>query len=495
VALRHLELYFGGTEVPTWRKLLSAEEVPHVALNYLHLQPRITKKEWYLSSYFPDEQDIFVVSGASSTEKKNWSLTQHEEFLAGYLQFIQDNLERIKFFTEYDPLALGQDWCLRQRQSWVGLADDKFVPVWHEEWGAPLLRQMVEAHPNLGVPPVSQRTQNVLSALVRRTRINLHGLSFSHPYDAPGGLYSTIVSSSWISPTRFGETVVWDENRLRRYSADDKEKVRRRHHSHFAQAGFDADRIINDDSTEVARYTIWAWRQMELSMDAPERVRLLKRPVRSTPSSNGHVPETRLESNEPVDRTPVEVQGNGHLPYLPVPVDQTVLPVFSYRPVTTVVPNPDGPGTMEVTSNVTVMGNAPLRRCDSCSLAAVCSLFELGSECKYAIPVEIRNRDQLLGILNSLLEMQGQRVAFGFFTEQLQGGYPDANLSSELDRFMRMTQSVKDIADNRDFLKVTVEGRAQAGVLSRLFGAERAETLRRADPDKAEDALRKTMQQ
>ena len=69
----------------------------------------------------------------------------------------------------------------------------------------------------------------------------------------------------------------------------------------------------------------------------------------------------------------------------------------------------------------------------------------------------------------------------------------DANLSAELDRFMKMTQSVKEIQDNRDFLKVTVEGRAQAGVLSRLFGAERAETLRRVDPDRAEDAIRRTM--
>jgi hypothetical protein len=171
----------------------------------------------------------------------------------------------------------------------------------------------------------------------------------------------------------------------------------------------------------------------------------------------------------------------------------TPIPVFDYRRVTSVVPNPDGAGTVEVTSQVAVMGQASLRRCDSCSLAVVCPLFESGASCRYSIPVEIRNRDQLLSILHSLLEMQGQRVAFGFFGEQLQGGYPDANLSSELDRFMRMTQSVKEIQDNRDFLKVTVEGRAQSGVLRRLFGAERADTLHQVDPDKAEGAVRRTM--
>jgi hypothetical protein len=184
-----------------------------------------------------------------------------------------------------------------------------------------------------------------------------------------------------------------------------------------------------------------------------------------------------------------EVSTNGHL----LPDVVRPLPVFDFHPVTSVGQNPDGPGTIEITSQVAVMGRSALRQCNSCSLAAVCPLFDVGSECKYSIPIEIRNRDQLLGVLHSLLEMQGQRVAFGFFSEQLQGGYPDANLSSELDRFMRMTASVKDIQDNRDFLKVTVEGRTQAGVLARLFGAERAETLRKVDPDRAEDAVRKTM--
>jgi len=485
----NLKLFLAGAEVPTWRRLLASEGVGCVAINYHYLRPRLTKRPWLLADHFPPEQQIFLTAGASSTARKKWSLTEHEQHLADYLTFVQDNLERLSYFSEYDADGLGVDWVLRQREVWDGLADDKFVPVWREDWGAPLLRKMVETHANVGMPPVAPSTRNQLSSLVRRTRITLHGLSFSHPYDAPGGLYSTIVSSSWISPMRFGETQVWDHNRLRRYPAEDKEQVRRRHHANFVSAGFDADRIAADDSTELARYTIWAWRQMEASMDAPERVHILKRRNRST---NGHVevlPETAPDLEPSVDHLAVEIVEDGHL----LPDVARPLPVFDFRPVRSTVQNPDGPGTVEVTSQVAVMGRSGLRQCDSCSLAVVCPLFESGSSCSYSIPIEIRNRDQLMGILHSLLEMQGQRVAFGFFSEQLQGGYPDANLSNELDRFMRMTQSVKEIQDNRDFLKVTVEGRAQAGVLARLFGAERAETLRKTDPDKAEQAIRRTM--
>lgn len=478
MSLRQLELYFAGAEVPTWRKLLSQEKVAHVAVNFLHLKARLPQGKWTLDDHFPSEQKIFLMSGSSSTEKKRWGLEEHEEFLASYVDFVSKNIDRLAYFTEYDATGLGLEWVLRQREIWQDVADEKFIPVWHESWGAPTLRTMVESHPNLGVPPVTPRTQNVLSGLVRRTRIDLHGLSFSHPYDAPGGLYSTIVSSSWISPTRFGETVVWDENRLRRYPTDEKEKIRTRHRAHFTQAGFDADKILADDNKEVARYTIWAWKQLEGSMDAPDR-------NRSTHEGNGHVPEMTPDVHQPVDSQALVVHQNGD--------SRQVLPVFKFHTVTSVVPDPDGAGTKEVQSQVAVMGDADLRQCSSCSLAVVCPLFDPTLRCRYKIPIEIRNRDQLLGILHSLLELQGQRVAFGFFSEQLQGGYPDANLSSELDRFMDMTAKVKDIQDNRDFLKVTVEGRAQAGVLSRLFGAERAETLRRVDPDRAEDAIRRTM--
>ena len=472
-----VELYFGGGEVPTWRKLLAQEHVPHIAINYLHLKPRLPQeKPWTLAGHFPGEAKLFLVSGAAGTERKGWSQDQHEEFFASYFDFVRQNVDRLAYFTEYDPMSLGTEWVLGQRQVWQGLADEKFVPVWHETWGAPLLRDMVEAHPNLGVPPITPRTQNVLSGLVRRTRIALHGLSFNHPYDVHGGLYSTIVSSSWISPTRYGETVVWDQNRLRRYPADEKEKIRRRHAQHFILAGFDADKILQDDSKEVARYTIWAWRRLEESMQG----------VVINSHSNGHAPENGSVAVEVVGHTVAHEQQNGSDP-------RQVMPVFSFRPVTSVVPNPDGAGTVEVTSQVAVSSQASVRMCDSCSLAVVCPLHEPGAACKYSIPIEIRNRDQLLCILHSLLEIQGQRIAFGRFSEELQGGYPDANLSAELDRFMKMTQSVKEIQDNRDFLKVTVEGRAQAGVLSRLFGAERAETLRRVDPDRAEDAIRRTM--
>ena len=52
--------------MPTWRKLLAQEGVPHVAVNFFHLKPRLPQKPWTLEDHFPPEQDIFLISGASS---------------------------------------------------------------------------------------------------------------------------------------------------------------------------------------------------------------------------------------------------------------------------------------------------------------------------------------------------------------------------------------------------------------------------------------------
>ena len=43
----NFELFFGGGEAPSLRKLLLANEVKHVAISFFHLRPRLPKtKLW-----------------------------------------------------------------------------------------------------------------------------------------------------------------------------------------------------------------------------------------------------------------------------------------------------------------------------------------------------------------------------------------------------------------------------------------------------------------
>jgi hypothetical protein len=100
-----------------------------------------------------------------------------------------------------------------------------------------------------------------------------------------------------------------------------------------------------------------------------------------------------------------------------------------------------------------------------------CDKAKANSTCAYDIPTEIKTPEQRKAFMTGMLEMQAQRVQFGYFVEQMNGGYPDPNLSQEYDRFLKAMQVQADLEDNRDFLKVSIEARGKTGALSRLFGA------------------------
>jgi hypothetical protein len=73
--------------------------------------------------------------------------------------------------------------------------------------------------------------------------------------------------------------------------------------------------------------------------------------------------------------------------------------------------------------------------------------------------------------------MQGQRVAFARFSEELNGGYPDPNTGLEIDRLFKLVKILKDLESNNEFVRMTVERQTAGGVLSALFG-DRAASLR-----------------
>ena len=90
--------------------------------------------------------------------------------------------------------------------------------------------------------------------------------------------------------------------------------------------------------------------------------------------------------------------------------------------------------------------------------------------------MSVKTKEQLKALLNSVIEIQGQRVAFARFAEELNGGYPDPNTSQEIDRLFKIVGRLKELEENREFIKITAERSSSAGVLSQLFG-ERAQVL------------------
>jgi len=117
-------------------------------------------------------------------------------------------------------------------------------------------------------------------------------------------------------------------------------------------------------------------------------------------------------------------------------------------------------------------------------------MFLAGSNCAYNIPVTIRTKDQMQALQNSLIDMQTQRVMFMKMAEDLEGGYADPNLSSELDRLQKMIKIKTELESDSFSVKFEAKGTTgQAGIMSRLFGREAGDAARALPQEVSADRM------
>jgi hypothetical protein len=113
--------------------------------------------------------------------------------------------------------------------------------------------------------------------------------------------------------------------------------------------------------------------------------------------------------------------------------------------------------------------------------------------CGFNLPVEVKTKDQLKALLTAMIEMQGQRVAFMRFAEEMNGGYADPNLSQEVDRLMKLVSNVNEMDSNKEFIQITASRQSSGGVLSAIFG-DRAQALKELPETLKEDQVTKIIQ-
>jgi len=471
-------LFFQGADVPGWRKMLAEQGAAGVGLSFRHLAERLPKtKVWKVADNFPEGQAVLLDPAIHGAEI---DLDDLQALADKYVDFVEINVDRLDIISEFDALPLGLDWIEGMRRDFFDkLPVDKFMPVWHKDHGLQALEALGERYDRIAVvgAEMSENTQlrGRLNSIHQKYSVDLHGVSIASPDVLLNTRYSTASTSSWLSAMRFGETIVWDGSRLKRYPMHMKEAARKRHRSLFTRAGFDADAIAKDEPNEVARFTIWSWRQFEEHVAKRRGVRHLE------VVQGSDVATTWAEESEETivedDRSAVAASHPAGRNLPAVREQRAILPVFE----TTRIQAPSEAGEPVKTVDVLSLRSSSMRKCDTCYVATNCPAFIENSACAYDIPVEVKTKDQLLALLTGMIEMQSQRVLFARFNEELEGGYPDPNLSNEMDRLFKLVERMKDIQDNREFMKMTVETRGGAGVLSRLFGEEAAGPTRLVD--------------
>lgn len=451
-------------------------------LNYWGLRKRgLPKTKAYLiGEHFLPNMKVWVDSGAVQADKANLSASELATYCADYEDFIALNYDRIEGFTEFDSQTLGLPAVIQNRAIYEN--DSKLWVVWHKAYGIPVLQKWADEYSNIAIPSGTIESVTNLAIITRslsRTHdVRFHALATAKPDNLRQIPFATASTLAWISPMRRGETIIWDGNKIVRYQKKMKAQARPRYKSIVEKAGLDFQKFLDDDTLEATRVAIWSYTQLEKTMtkdkdnvtpinggklvdNSDDTLYTGLMEMGGYGSDNSGMEVRKKEANEVIQRDPQEV---------------TSMPIFGYQMKTIVDQDEEG---RDVLKQVPVVHSQSLslRQCDTCFVAANCPAYKPSNTCAFSLPVEVKTKEQLKGLLTAIIEMQGQRVAFMRFAEEMNGGYADPNTSQEVDRLMKLVKSVKELDESKEFIQITAQRQSSGGVLSAIFG-DRAQVLK-----------------
>lgn len=463
-------LFYQGGELPTYRNLMKEMKVPGTSMNYMALRKRTKfKTPWLISNYFPDTHRIFVDSGCSVLNNPNKENSYTDEdirgFSAHYYSWVDSNIESMEYYTEFDALQLGKNYIETSRESRKDICFDKFVPIWHSENGLQDLADLAERFGRVGILQTNLGGRDLVPLLNRMANsgIELHGLAMTVPDVMQAVRWTSVSSTSWISPQKFGDTIIWSHNQLKRYPKSMKDQARKKERSAFLNAGFSVEKIMADDPKELLRMSLWSWEQLINSINRKQGTGV------TTSMNFGEDDFTEFEDGDvggvvekvpnrvPTAR-PREASEKRTIPFLDFEID-----VEKQRNKVT--------GEIEDIEVPKIrIRSESMRICDTCFLASKCPMFEPNTTCAYDIPIVIRTKEQMQAAVDSIVEMQLQRVLFMKMAEDAEGGYADPNLSLEIDRFNKLAKTKHEMEQQGFSLTVTAKQSGEMNMVERIFG-------------------------
>lgn len=470
-----MRLYYSGSEIPAWKDLLSSQGITTMSLSYVGLARRSKKAlELDISSYYPEGTQIFLDSGAFSFNRENSDLTlaEAQETAGKYMNFVQDNIDKVELVSEFDAQVLGYEAIKNYRETFFdGLDPVKFMPIWHAAYGLSELEKLCSQYEIVGVTQADMKDTSlipVLNNMSRRYQVRLHGVAITGKKMLRSVKWDSVSSASWRSPSAFGDTILWDEgiHDLRRFPKDSKAK--RRSYRHIIEsAGFDYQKIEDDDSTELLKLSVWSWDQFIRTLTTDDSARIDNFPDSGYGEVDILQPDNRnteLVRREPENRETV------------------LIPVLGakYR---------ENSETKDL-ETVLFKRSESMRICNTCFLRDKCVMYKTDANCAYSIPIEIKTKQDLADLQNTLVEMQVHRVLFMQMAEDIDGGYADPNLSSEMDRLQRMIKAKND-ADKQVF-SMHIEASNSAagpGFMEQLLGSDNVSKLRALEAPVPADEL------
>lgn len=263
-----MRLYFQGSELPTYRNHIVDNGVDSSSLSYLGLRKR-TKftKPWLIKDKFPEGHHLFVDSGCSvlnNAKEAKYSNDELSEIADHYYRWIDQNIQHIEIYSEFDATQLGRGYIGGRRDSVRDVMFDKFLPIWREDDGMDGLTELADRFGRVGIAQTTLKGRDLVPHLNRLASrgVELHGLAMTKPDIMQAINWTSVSSTSWTTPQRYGDTIIWSHGQLKRYPKSMKDQARKKERYVLQSNGFDVDKIYADDPKELLRLSLWSWQQL-----------------------------------------------------------------------------------------------------------------------------------------------------------------------------------------------------------------------------------------
>jgi len=323
----------------------------------------------------------------------------------------------------------------------------------------------------------------------RKNGVLIHGFAGTKPDWIRRYPLYTCDSTSWLMGSKFGNTAIFQNGRMRFHDAGKKQVIRSKHRHLYEKFGLDWDKIEAEDPAEVDAANLLSWLQYATYLTQVPNKDYWTQELNGAPKDSLG-PPTDLDASELLGRQVGPTMDEGEMKKAVKEQEKK-----KTRPAIVPIAKPED-ASLQAPKNGTNGAGAPLVKisnrvqafvpreeivaapmeCNYCNMQDRCRYFEQDQSCYYRLTNTYATPEDFLAGLRANIVAQQARVTHSLLQEKLDGGQLDRNLSVELDRLNQMIISFKDfVTPPADELKVEAKGKgAVSAILEVLRPRKRA---------------------
>jgi hypothetical protein len=458
-----VKLCFAGAESKSVRDGFFRIGVKHILMSYYHLG------KWFEKASLQEIGEdlgrfdfVFLDSGAytfmSEFAKGKKSKVSIREYTEKYYDMLPKVHHLFAGCAEVDVLTeFSNEEMKTFRDTLLDKGVSNIVPVYH---GQDL--SMIEEHDwfknhvYLGIGSVELNDASCkgkVQSFVEKAKSNgnlIHGFGVTDVKAVLKSQLYSVDSTSWSYGSHYGQTVIFQNGRIRYYDTPEKD-VRKRYKARFEEAGLIWADIEADKSLEVKMMNALAFKQwsdyVKYNVNNSYWLNAEEKDLALDLKSKAFNSEGLIDRKESIARA-------------------------SRRRLAVVTD-----AEHDDRAHETLL-------CDQCHMSGRCPRYKHNQPCGYDVNIRLQTKADLQKAIQNILEVGYGRVMTGVLFEKLEGGILDRNVSGEIQNFIGLVKEIKSIFDTREELTIKAKGGqgAVSQMLSKVFsiGSGNTQTQRAA---------------